>query len=526
MEVFWKKIVENEDLFTGFEKMSMDYSKQKCLVCGDKASGLHYTVVSCESCKSFFGRKIKSKAKFTCEANGNCVMDLYTRRHCPACRLKKCLDVGMKPERVWDEKRLETRKPLERKNKKKNNQIPPPPPPQQLAPPVSTSVPTPESAPMLSREQEELIDSLKRAKMDALYSSAPVKPTGRFDEILGKMMETLTGHAGLPPGMPGGMMDMSSMMKFPGFSGMPRKPNGVTPHGPMDLTQLCPTPGFSGFDMSRLSGENCNNSSSEHSHESSSKTSQPHPEVHIKQEVVDSGYENMSDKHGPSCMGNVELKPEGRIPPTGTPPTANKPFITQEMVIYNMTLLGVVIRQTVAFTKAIPAFRNLTYEDQAVLVKNAILEILMIRCAENYIPERNAIIDDITGSEWSIEAMLASGFATSAQPSLKFVQALHGMQLSKEEFALLQAITIISPDRPDIEHHEDVEKIQRPMVETLQMLTKVTHPEDKVFFAKLIMKLTDVRDLVTRHINDLMQMKLPDTQFENLFPLITEIFNV
>ena len=64
------------------------------------------------------------------------------------------------------------------------------------------------------------------------------------------------------------------------------------------------------------------------------------------------------------------------------------------------------------------------------------------------------------------------------------------------------------------------------MVETLQMLTKVNHPEDKVFFAKLIMKLTDVRDLVTRHINDLMQMKLPDTQFENLFPLITEIFNV
>ena len=78
--------------------MSMDYTKQKCLVCGDKASGLHYTVISCESCKSFFGRKIKSKAKFTCEANGNCVMDLYTRRHCPACRLKKCLDVGMKPE--------------------------------------------------------------------------------------------------------------------------------------------------------------------------------------------------------------------------------------------------------------------------------------------------------------------------------------------------------------------------------------------------------------------------------------------
>ncbi|XP_033626330.1 vitamin D3 receptor B-like isoform X1 [Asterias rubens] len=525
MEVFWKKIVENEDLFTGFEKMSMDYTKQKCLVCGDKASGLHYTVISCESCKSFFGRKIKSKAKFTCEANGNCVMDLYTRRHCPACRLKKCLDVGMKPERVWDEKRLETRKPLERKNKKKNNHIPPPPP-QQLAPPVSTSVSTPESTPRLSRDQEELVDSLRRAKTDASHANAPIKPTGKFDEILQKMMETLMGHKGMSGGP---MFDMSKMMKFPGFP--MHKQNGVTSNAPMDLTQLCPPPGFSGFGGPRLNRENCNNSSSELSHKSHM--------VSVKQEVVDTGYDCVTEKHN-SCMGNVELKPEGRglgmppgVPPglppgmpPGMAPPPGGPHITQEMVIYNMTLLGVVIRQTVAFTKAIPAFRSLSYEDQAVLVKNAILEILMIRCAENYIPERNSIVDDITGSEWSIEAMLASGFATSAAPSLKFVQALHGMMLTREEFALLQAITIISPDRPDIENHEEVEKIQRPMVETLQMLTKVNHPEDKVFFAKLIMKLTDVRDLVTRHINDLMQMKLPDSQFESLFPLITEIFNV
>ena len=64
------------------------------------------------------------------------------------------------------------------------------------------------------------------------------------------------------------------------------------------------------------------------------------------------------------------------------------------------------------------------------------------------------------------------------------------------------------------------------MVETLQTLAKINHPDDKVFFAKLIMKLTDVRDLVTRHISDLMQMKLPDNQFESLFPLISEIFNL
>ncbi|PIK40295.1 putative oxysterols receptor LXR-beta isoform X1, partial [Apostichopus japonicus] len=241
----------NRESHQRFEKMSVDYSKQKCLVCGDKASGLHYTVVSCESCKSFFGRKIKSKAKFSCEANGNCVMDLYTRRHCPACRLKKCLDVGMKPElasecyiyeikvykwgpasekyvrltladnsgevntgdeillylcmtiygfiaiyrgfdpsifRCWDEKRLETRKPLERKNKKKqSNNI------QQASPPtmpVSTSTVPPtisDTIPKLSPSQAELIGALEKAKKEATVTNIQHKPNGKFEELMGKV---------------------------------------------------------------------------------------------------------------------------------------------------------------------------------------------------------------------------------------------------------------------------------------------------------------------------------------------------
>lgn len=69
---------------------------------------------------------------------------------------------------VWDEKRLETRKPLERKNKKKQNQqqqpVQPPPPP------VSTStaaVVQQELIPKLNKEQEELIKNLEKAKEEA-----------------------------------------------------------------------------------------------------------------------------------------------------------------------------------------------------------------------------------------------------------------------------------------------------------------------------------------------------------------------
>lgn len=506
--------------------MSVDYSKQKCLVCGDKASGLHYTVVSCESCKSFFGRKIKSKAKFTCEANGNCVMDLYTRRHCPACRLQKCLDVGMKPERVWDEKRLETRKPLERKNKKKQkDQLQPlqhPSPPQPSAS-VSTSMSSTSSspscsivmpinhAPRLNKEQEELITALERAKMDSGGSNSNAKPNGKIDEILRKMQA---------------FQDKTEAM----LANM--NCNGANPFNPMDMppgfcpgSVMMPTPGtmYSDPCMNKLdSALDKAHNDKLHQRNASEKTS-----ICLKEEPLDPSLTHTST----SCQvdnkritDNIKKEP-GMIDRGGMQMLPAKPTM-QQMIIYNMTLMGVVIRQTVAFTKAIPAFRRLPYDEQAVLIKNAILEVLMLRCAENYDPVRNVIVDDITGSEWSFESMMQSGFLTATEPTLKFIQAVSSMMLTKQEYALLQAITIISPDRPEITSREDVEQIQRPMVETLQTLTKINHPEDKVFFAKLIMKLTDVRDLVTHHVDDLMSMKLPDSQFESLFPLISEIFNV
>ncbi|XP_071962845.1 bile acid receptor-like [Antedon mediterranea] len=96
-----------------------------CLVCGDVANGVHYNVLSCEGCKSFFLRSIKSETIFKCNQSGNCSMDLYTRRHCPACRLAKCRDLGMTESKVWDQSRLNTRKPLVRKVGKNRKEEPP-----------------------------------------------------------------------------------------------------------------------------------------------------------------------------------------------------------------------------------------------------------------------------------------------------------------------------------------------------------------------------------------------------------------
>nr|AIU44171.1 SF1 [Andrias davidianus] len=83
----------------------MDYTydddlDELCPVCGDKVSGYHYGLLTCESCKGFFKRTVQNNKRYTCTENQNCKIDKTQRKRCPYCRFQKCLTVGMRLEAV------------------------------------------------------------------------------------------------------------------------------------------------------------------------------------------------------------------------------------------------------------------------------------------------------------------------------------------------------------------------------------------------------------------------------------------
>ncbi|KAB0796292.1 hypothetical protein PPYR_10353 [Photinus pyralis] len=69
---------------------------QTCKVCGEPAAGFHFGAFTCEGCKSFFGRSYNNLSSISeCKNNGECVINKKNRTACKACRLRKCLLVGM-----------------------------------------------------------------------------------------------------------------------------------------------------------------------------------------------------------------------------------------------------------------------------------------------------------------------------------------------------------------------------------------------------------------------------------------------
>ncbi|XP_067275462.1 progesterone receptor [Pseudorasbora parva] len=70
-------------------------SQRVCVICGDEASGCHYGVLTCGSCKVFFKRAVEGHHNYLCAGRNDCIVDKIRRKNCPACRLRKCYQAGM-----------------------------------------------------------------------------------------------------------------------------------------------------------------------------------------------------------------------------------------------------------------------------------------------------------------------------------------------------------------------------------------------------------------------------------------------
>nr|ACQ44096.1 ODR7 [Caenorhabditis briggsae]ACQ44097.1 ODR7 [Caenorhabditis briggsae] len=80
-------------------------SLHDCQVClSTHANGLHFGARTCAACAAFFRRTISDDKSYVCKRNQRCTNASRDgtgyRKICRACRMKRCVDIGMLPENV------------------------------------------------------------------------------------------------------------------------------------------------------------------------------------------------------------------------------------------------------------------------------------------------------------------------------------------------------------------------------------------------------------------------------------------
>uniref|UniRef100_A0A4W2F3E8 Bile acid receptor n=1 Tax=Bos indicus x Bos taurus TaxID=30522 RepID=A0A4W2F3E8_BOBOX len=312
-----------------------------CVVCGDRASGYHYNALTCEGCKGFFRRSITKNAVYKCKNGGNCVMDMYMRRKCQECRLRKCKEMGMLAECLLTE---------------------------------------------IQCKSKRLRKNVKQHADQAIHEDSE----GR------------------------------------------------------DLRQVTSTT--------------------------------------------------------KSCRLKEEFSAEENF------------IILTEMATSHVQVL-------VEFTKKLPGFQTLDHEDQIALLKGSAVEAMFLRSAEIFSKKLPAGHTDLLE-----ERIRKSGISDEyITPMFSFYKSVAELKMTQEEYALLTAIVILSPDRQYIKDREAVEKLQEPLLDVLQKLCKIHQPENPQHFACLLGRLTELRTFNHHHADMLMSWRVNDHKFT---PLLCEIWDV
>ncbi|XP_077375008.1 oxysterols receptor LXR-alpha [Festucalex cinctus] len=347
-----------------------------CSVCGDKASGFHYNVLSCEGCKGFFRRSVIKSAQYSCKNNGRCEMDMYMRRKCQQCRLRKCREAGMLEQCVLSEEQIRLKR--------------------------------------MKKQQDE-----ETARSSTVVTPTPPQEVSSLDPQQQEMIEKLVA-----------MQKQCNKRSF------------------LDRPRVTPWP------------------------------------------------QNQD-------LQNREVR--------------------QQRFAHFTELAIMSVQEIVDFAKQLPGFLELTREDQIALLKTSTIEIMLLETSRRY----NPAIDSITflkDFSYNKEDFAKAGLQFEfINPIFEFSKGMNDLQLDEAEYALLIAINIFSADRPNVQDHDLVERLQQPYVDALRSYITIKRPNDHLMFPRMLMKLVSLRTLSSVHSEQVFALRLQD---KKLPPLLSEIWDV
>ncbi|XP_050926773.1 nuclear receptor subfamily 1 group I member 2 isoform X2 [Lates calcarifer] len=180
------------------------------------------------------------------------------------------------------------------------------------------------------------------------------------------------------------------------------------------------------------------------------------------------------------------------------------------------------IQDIISFSKSLQDFRSLSMEDQIALLKGATFEIMQIRF--NMVFNIKTSIWECGHITYCIDDAVRAGFQPLLlEPLLKFHHTLRKLGLQEEEYVLMQAMSLFSPDRPGVQQHSVIDELHENLALTLKTWIdcKRTGQGKNLLYPKVIACLMEMRTMTEEYTKQVLQIQ--DIQPGDISPLIMEM---
>ncbi|XP_069704014.1 probable nuclear hormone receptor HR3 isoform X2 [Periplaneta americana] len=447
-----------------------------CKVCGDKSSGVHYGVITCEGCKGFFRRSQSSVVNYQCPRNKNCVVDRVNRNRCQYCRLQKCLRLGMSRDAV-------------------------------------------KFGRMSKKQREKVEDEVRfhRAQLRAQTETAP--DSSVFDT------QTPSSSDQLQPNYNGGYTYNSDLGSY-----TPATHGGYayattpvqTQHQQMaydisadyvdSTTAYDPRPGPGLDPLSADSAIMAN-----------VVTTDPAQISELLSKTI-------ADAHARTCLFTTEhIHEMFRKPQDLSKLIYYKNMAHEELWLECAQKLTTVIQQIIEFAKMVPGFMKLSQDDQIVLLKAGSFELAVLRMSRYFDLSQNCVL-------YADTMLPQDAFFTTETAEMKlvtcvfeFAKGVAELKLTETELALYSACVLLSADRPGLKGLAEIGRLSQAVLRALRIELERNHSipikGDVTVYDALLAKVPTLRELSMLHMDALAKFKRSTPHLE--FPALhKELFSV
>ncbi|KAM6217158.1 nuclear receptor ROR-gamma [Rhynchocyon petersi] len=464
-----------------------------CKICGDKSSGIHYGVITCEGCKGFFRRSQQCNVAYACTRQQNCPIDRTSRNRCQHCRLQKCLALGMSRDAVKfgrmskkqrDSLHAEVQKQLQRQRQQQQEQV-------AKTPPAG------------GQGAGTLTYTLGLPDSQLPLGSSPDLPEA----------------SACPPGLlraPGSGSSYSSNLAKAGLNGasyhLEYSPDRGKAEGRESFygagSQLTPVRCGLHFEEPRHPGLGEPGRGLDYSSPSFRTTPEtPYASLTEIEHLV----QNVCKSYRETCQLRLEdlLRQRPNV------------FSREEVISYQRKSmwemwercahrLTEAIQYVVEFAKRLMGFMELCQNDQIVLLKAGAMEVVLVRMCRAYNADNHTVFFE--GKYGGVELFRALGCVELISAIFDFSHSLSALRFSEDEIALYTALVLINGSKPGLQDKRKVEQLQYNLELAFHHHLCKTHRQG--ILAKLPPK-GKLRSLCSQHVEKLQT-------FQHLHPIVVQ----